>query len=286
MTSFEAIQGSAIGPATTRSQLQLLCGKLREMFAGSRQLERCTSTLPAAVAEPLERIFSKRLRDCLKERYEQQNELRRNKPAHLKGSQQSDGEGYRSELAQSLRDENGKQEIFAQGNVRQRVNGKPKIATDAIISPGGIERSWVPTERANGLIQSLQEYDQLSLSQVSSQRFRNESVLATHDKPRITNGEGSPVVGLPPQASWPQLTGEEMVKRLQIFTSEVSNAGAPPSSNGTFSTMAQSYGPIQNSFHIEVNMNGRSTDESGQDLSEQIADVLRGQAMQHGIDVT
>jgi len=40
---------------------------------------------------------------------------------------------------------------------------------------------------------------------------------------------------------------------------------------------------IQNTFHIEVKSEG---DRTTTELSERIADILREQALQHGIDIT
>ncbi len=143
---------------------------------------------------------------------------------------------------------------------------------------------WLP--KTDGLAQALREYEQLSQSQDSRLKTRLESEDSSKDRQRTSQGVGGVRVGVRPPTTWPHLTGEEVATRLQTFVENTSRGGDLPTANEAFSTSSKSHGWIQNSFHIQVNMGSRNTDETTGDLSEQIAGVLREQAMQYGIDLT
>jgi hypothetical protein len=80
------------------------------------------------------------------------------------------------------------------------------------------------------------------------------------------------------------LTARQLANRLHGFVA----GGAPPESGQM--TVTPSEGQrveISNTFHIQVGATAdRGWDASPADLPEQVAEILRQQAIQHGIDVT
>jgi hypothetical protein len=83
--------------------------------------------------------------------------------------------------------------------------------------------------------------------------------------------------------SWYEMPGEEVVECLRAFT--LGNGNLPLSSIREFPSGKSEPVRIQNVFHIEVQGQGTG-DASFEDLSTRVADILREQAVQHGIDLT
>lgn len=81
--------------------------------------------------------------------------------------------------------------------------------------------------------------------------------------------------------SWPDSTGREVAEHIQAFVSG-SGFRNPPSRPAA--PTARDQVAIHNVFHIAVNTDGG--DPSGRDLPDRLAEILREQAVQHGIDVT
>jgi hypothetical protein len=79
--------------------------------------------------------------------------------------------------------------------------------------------------------------------------------------------------------SWPDLVGRHVAQKVPA-------SGSSSSSKRAVATPGVSEKlEIQNVFNIEVRSEGPGAGSDG-DLSERIADILRDQALQHGIDIT
>ncbi len=91
--------------------------------------------------------------------------------------------------------------------------------------------------------------------------------------PTLAAGTRSP-------GSWPQRTGRQVAEKARRLP--LSGVAPPPSE--TSAVTAGDGVEIKNVFHIEVA--GGERDEGADDLADRIADVLRLQAQQHGIDIT
>jgi len=135
-------------------------------------------------------------------------------------------------------------------------------------------------ERVNSIfVEKLREYWMLS---EQGQRVERESSQRT-DVEKEKGGNALPHT-LPnrPLASrsWPQMTGGKVAQKLGAFFS--GDIDASKGVGQTFHPGASEKIEIQNTFHIEVKSEGDRTT----DLSEKIADILREQALQHGIDIT
>jgi hypothetical protein len=83
--------------------------------------------------------------------------------------------------------------------------------------------------------------------------------------------------------SWPEISAQRLAERLNHF---VSGEAMPPDLLPA-AEASEGLGKVevQNIFHIQVNPQAGEI-ASLQDLSTQVADVLREQAIQHGIDIT
>ena len=92
--------------------------------------------------------------------------------------------------------------------------------------------------------------------------------------------------GALPGRNWPRLSGHKMAERLQAFVS----GSLPPEPGHAAATNADGRRvEINNTFNIQVGpgAEGGGTGEAALiDLSDQVAEILRQQAIQHGIDVT
>jgi hypothetical protein len=83
--------------------------------------------------------------------------------------------------------------------------------------------------------------------------------------------------------SWYEMPGQEVAERLRAFT--MGNGNLPLSTTREFSSGSSEPVRVQNVFHIEVQGQGTG-DPSFGDLPTRVADILREQAVQHGIDLT
>jgi hypothetical protein len=82
---------------------------------------------------------------------------------------------------------------------------------------------------------------------------------------------------------WPVLSGRLVAERLQAFVA----GGLPPEPGGAAGSSGEGQRvEVNNTFHIQV---GSAADRDGSplgELSNQVAEILRQQAIHHGIDVT
>ncbi len=134
------------------------------------------------------------------------------------------------------------------------------------------------------LVEKLREYWRLSRPENSPEKIpahpgspiteRSNADTSFPALPRYTIAPGS----------WPEMTGRQVAEKIDSF---ISGRGAPGLARSVRQVI-QSDLPekveIQNVFNIQV----RSEESRGnsRDLSEEIADILHEQALQHGIDVT
>jgi hypothetical protein len=85
---------------------------------------------------------------------------------------------------------------------------------------------------------------------------------------------------------WPEMTGQEIAEKLHAFVSGQRGFNSSEHIRQTIPVNSPEKVEIQNIFHIEVKAAGDRDPGSLQDLSEKITDILRQQALQHGIDIT
>ncbi len=85
-----------------------------------------------------------------------------------------------------------------------------------------------------------------------------------------------------PPRSWPEITGQQAARRISSLGTEASSYRAVQ----TVNTSAPEKVEIQNIFNIEIGAASSRGEGWADNLSEQIADLLREQALQHGIDIT
>jgi hypothetical protein len=79
------------------------------------------------------------------------------------------------------------------------------------------------------------------------------------------------------------LTAQQLANRLHGFVAD----GAPPQPGELTATPGEGQRvEISNTFHIQVGSAGRGEDAAQTDLSDEVAEILRQQAIQHGIDVS
>ena len=163
-------------------------------------------------------------------------------------------------------------ETLAPNNDRPIIFGKGDIAIQS-------KRSIQPATPI--LVEKLQEYWELSQQELISERSSNQLLRMENDgKRNLPSFSASPNSNLALR-SWPEMTGQQIAQKLRAFASgrEVSKQVQQ-----TIHTNLPERVEIQNVFNLEVKSE-RAADSMA-DLSEKIADILREQALQHGIDVT
>ena len=126
----------------------------------------------------------------------------------------------------------------------------------------------------------LQEYWQLNKHQQSN---------ALHeDGPRGPTPHGatgfSQTSHIFPERSLAELTGQPLLDKIDALTFGLAVRKAGVNQPATNNSDLLPHVEIQNTFHVEVK-NGPAGLGFG-DLSDKVADILREQALQHGIDIT
>ena len=135
------------------------------------------------------------------------------------------------------------------------------------------------SEMQTPLIQQLREYWQLA-----DQPRTKETPEA------VPPPGGAPPAAIPPMtvwpgslpSLWPEAVGRQTAQKLQ----EVAKPGVSLAP-GREST-SQQHGPvaIHNVFQVNLNPGPSDRGSAPTSLAEELADILRQQALQHGIDVT
>jgi hypothetical protein len=136
----------------------------------------------------------------------------------------------------------------------------------------------------NVLVKKLREYWQLAGHAQSPDRASTPPPVAM--QPEGTKGAqplpGTTGTGASP-GRWPEVTGRQLARKLD---------DAAASAPGSFKRVQQTVHDtpekveIQNIFNVEVRADGGRAAGFSDDFSESIADLLREQAIQHGIDLT
>jgi hypothetical protein len=150
------------------------------------------------------------------------------------------------------------------------------------------KRDPLPTRGRSGPLESsaflrtLQQYGQFAhLEDAGEPDSENRPVPGlTGKKPPVfpaSSREGRSA------GSWSEMPGQEVAERLRALTQ--GNGNLPSSSIREFASSSSGPVRVQNVFHIEVQGQGTG-DASFGDLSTRLADILREQAVQHGIDLT
>ena len=132
------------------------------------------------------------------------------------------------------------------------------------------------------LTKQLQEYGQLT-NRKQSLGVDDDSV--GRDTARDTSGFSQ--ISRPnifPERSLAEFSGQKLVDKLDAFTSGLTLRKAGVNQRAADNPDLLPHVEIQNTFHVEVK-NGPGGLGFG-DLSDKVADILREQALQHGIDIT
>ena len=184
---------------------------------------------------------------------------------------------------------NGKQETFNDSPMPEIAQShpflkalehhanRPAFPTEDESGAGGTTK----TERADSIfVEKLREYWHLHCQpQTNDEPEGNQRTGVAKERGRKVPAQTLPDSPLASQ-SWPRMTGRQVAQKLGAFVSgdiDTSGQAGQPLPSGAPEKIE-----IQNTFHIEVKSGRDRTTE----LSERIADILREQALQHGIDIT
>jgi hypothetical protein len=168
------------------------------------------------------------------------------------------------------------------------------LATDAPVSLRTFDAATVVNALTNkraqpatapALLKRLQEYWQLSRREPSREKDASQRA----DAETFAGKNSSPPHDAPAGASsprpWPELAARQAARK--IFSAASRPAAHPPARvRQTINHDAPDKIEIQNIFNIEMKPDEARGAESGSALAESLADILREQALQHGIDVT
>lgn len=287
-TIVQSIQDSVACPLMTRLQLECVREGLVGVMRPMRQLRRCMQAIPSAVSGGrLEAIFSTRLQVYLSEGRPLQEEGG-NRMVPWAHSRITERIGTAEFFPQLVKTDGATQASLQETNasVPRNVNAKSKTAAD--VDQAGCEttqRKWEGLPRTDRLTQLLQEHERLQPQSRDVGQSAGES-LAAHQRHSVKQETKRPAERSSNPTTWPQITGDQVATRLQAFVSGASVSANVPPVHEAFDASPKNPSVIQNSFHIQVNMRGENDHQWGSDLSEHIADVLREQAIQHGIDLT
>lgn len=272
----------------TRLQLQCVRDELAGVMRPMRQLRRCMQAIPSEVSGgQLEAIFSQRLQVYLGERRSLQEEEGGKRMVSWAHRWTTDRIGTAESFPQLVKTDGATQVNIQERTASIPVNEKSQTAADIDrVGRVTIQRKWEDLSRSDRLTQLLQEYERLRPQSPDLSQSVGESPTAAHPGHSVKQETKKPMEGSLSTTRWPQITGDQVATRLQAFVSGASVSASVPPVHEASNTSPTNPGAIQNSFHIQVNMRGENDHQWNSDLSEHIADVLREQAIQHGIDLT
>lgn len=151
-----------------------------------------------------------------------------------------------------------------------------------------LDKGQVMTRKRSGemvrslLAAKLQEYWELGWPQETSKKDSNQ-ISGAGAKSETSTAPQSPwhLAAQAPR-SWPEITAQQVGRRIQSLAAGASSGHALQTINSSSPDKVE----IQNIFNIEVKTEGGRGPGFADDLSERIANILREQALQHGIDIT
>jgi hypothetical protein len=135
----------------------------------------------------------------------------------------------------------------------------------------------------SALVAKLREYWRLDERAPSQDSASPPPAAATPEEFKEAQTPHAAANAGSPRGRWPEATGQQLARKL------AATAAAPP---GSFKRVQQTVHDspdkveIQNIFNVEVHADGPAGAGLAGDFSEAIADILREQAIQHGIDLT
>jgi hypothetical protein len=131
------------------------------------------------------------------------------------------------------------------------------------------------------LAEKPREYWELSQTQPTSAKASDHVVAASSrsESPAATQPQRPAMASPQP---WPDATARQLARKVRSSGADLSSTRASQTINSGSPDKVE----IQNVFNIEVKPSGVGAADSSDDLSERISDLLRQQALQHGIDVT
>ncbi len=135
------------------------------------------------------------------------------------------------------------------------------------------------------LVERLREYWCLCQEEQMSARASREAIAMVAGQGRGAVTSPPPPPALPPPRSWPEIAAWQAARKLYALASGGSRFGPAGRVQQKIKSDLPEKVEIQNIFNVEVK---GEKDLSGSiaDLSEKIADILREQAIEHGIDIT
>jgi len=139
---------------------------------------------------------------------------------------------------------------------------------------------------ASILVEKLREYWRLSQQEQASGRDSYRFADAEKEEGGNTASlPASPLSALA-QRSWPEMMGHQVARKIRSLASGQGASNSLKCARQTIHSDLPEKVEIQNVFNLEVKTEGGGGTGSTEDLSERIADILRDQALHHGIDIT
>lgn len=135
-------------------------------------------------------------------------------------------------------------------------------------------------------VKKLREYWQLNQQEQSS----TQSSRPVGSGEREESGNVSSLNALSHNPAltrpWPEITGQQLARNLRTAASGRGVSDVSKRIQQTIQSSPSEKIEIQNIFNIEMKSEDSNRVNSATNLSEKIADILREQALQHGIDIT
>jgi len=136
------------------------------------------------------------------------------------------------------------------------------------------------------LVQKLDEYWQLSQPQAALNQGPQFS-SAGNETASSSVAPQSPTWFTPPASSpWPEMMGRQTAEKIRRMLADPGPAGSSRQVQQTLNKDLPEKVEIQNVFNIEMKRDRHWDVDSTTTLSDTIADIMREQALQHGIDIT
>lgn len=165
----------------------------------------------------------------------------------------------------------------------QYRNAPSIIEKDIIINKEGKRDSKAVTSI---FISKLRDYWQLSLKDQNSKKDKGRLIDEDIEREKDTIPFALPPAGTLSQRSWPERIGKQAAQKIHSLSFGEKMKGHSRHIQQTSQSHLPEKLDIHNIFNIDVKAEGDRGMDFTRDLSEKIADILRHQALQHGIDIT